>query len=99
MMFEMPENIKILDDAGIQKLQDKLDVNISIKPKQRQANKSVLIKAQVRLLGISKVEWAHLIYDISLQEREDQLVIHLYLFKIGKKCFKYIQSTAYFARP
>ena len=59
MMFEMPENIKILDDAGIQKLQDKLDVNISIKPKQRQANKSVLIKAQVRLLGTSKVEWAY----------------------------------------
>ena len=49
MMFEMPENIQILDDNEIQKLQDKLDVNISIKPKQRQANKSVLIKAQVRL--------------------------------------------------
>ena len=61
MMFEMPENIKILDDAGIQKLQDKLDVNISIKPKQRQANKSVLIKAQVRFFGTSKVEWSHLI--------------------------------------
>ena len=61
MMFEMPENIKILDDAGIQKLQDKLDVNISIKPKQRQANKSVLIKAQVRFLGTSKAEWSHLI--------------------------------------
>ena len=59
MMFEMPENIKILDDAGIQKLQDKLDVNISIKPKQRQANKSVLIKAQVRFLGTSKVERSH----------------------------------------
>ena len=58
MMFEMPENIKILDDAGIQKLQDKLDVNISIKPKQRQANKSVLIKAQVRFFGTSKVEWS-----------------------------------------
>ena len=49
MMFEMPENIEILDDTGIQKLQEKLDVNISIKPKQRQANKSVLIKAQVSL--------------------------------------------------
>ena len=43
---------------GIQKLQDKLDVNISIKPKQRQANKSVLIKAQVRFFGTSKVEWS-----------------------------------------
>jgi len=47
MMFEIPENIDMLDDNGIQKLQEKLDVNISIKPKQRQANKSVLIKAQV----------------------------------------------------
>ena len=46
----MPENIAMLDDAGIQKLQDNLDVNISIKPKQRQANKSVLIKAQVSVV-------------------------------------------------
>ena len=94
MMFEMPENIKILDDAGIQKLQDKLEVNISIKPKQRQANKSVLIKAQVRFLSTSKVEWSY-----RLRRREDQLVIHVNFFKIGEKCFKYIQSTAYFARP
>ena len=50
MMFEIPENIVMIDDIGIQKLQDTLDVNISIKPKQRQANKSVLIKAQVSLL-------------------------------------------------
>lgn len=48
MMFEMPDNMEILDDAGIQKLQEELDVCISIKPKQRQANKSVLIKAQER---------------------------------------------------
>ena len=68
MMFEMPENIKILDDAGIQKLQEKLEVNISIKPKQRQANKSVLIKAQVRFLSTSKVEWSHLIYDIANED-------------------------------
>ena len=26
MMFEMPENIEIVDDTGIQKLQEKLDV-------------------------------------------------------------------------
>ena len=60
MMFEMPENIEILDDTGIQKLQEKLDVNISIKPKQRQANKSVLIKAQVSLtIGslLSKIQY------------------------------------------
>ena len=50
MMFEMPENIAMLDDTRIQMLQEKLDVNISIKPKQRQANKSVLIKAQVIFL-------------------------------------------------
>lgn len=48
MMFEMPDNLELLDDAGIQKLQEDLDVCISIKPKQRQANKSVLIKAQER---------------------------------------------------
>ena len=52
MMFEMPENMEMLDDIGIQKLQEKLDVNISIKPKQRQANKSVLIKAQVQFNDI-----------------------------------------------
>ena len=47
MMFEMPENRDMLDDTGIEILQEKLDVCISIKPKQRQANKSVVIKAQV----------------------------------------------------
>ena len=48
MMFEMPDSLNVLDEAGIQKLQEDLDVCISIKPKQRQANKSVLIKAQER---------------------------------------------------
>ena len=50
MMFEMPDNNDMIDEISIQKLQEKLDVNISIKPKQRQANKSVLIKAQVRIV-------------------------------------------------
>ena len=53
MMFEMPDNNDMIDEISIQKLQEKLDVNISIKPKQRQANKSVLIKAQVRIVYIS----------------------------------------------
>ena len=52
MMFEMPEQRDMLDDTGIQMLQDKLNVNISIKPKQRQANKSVLIKAQVSSIRV-----------------------------------------------
>ena len=51
MMFEMPDNLDLLDESGIQKLQEELDVCISIKPKQRQANKSVLIKAQERNAG------------------------------------------------
>ena len=56
MMFEMPDNNDIIDEISIQKLQEKLDVNISIKPKQRQANKSALIKAQVRIVEyISKL--------------------------------------------
>lgn len=49
MMFEMPDNIEMMDDNGIQKLQEDLDICISIKPKQRQSNKSVLIKAQASL--------------------------------------------------
>ena len=54
----MPENIAMLDDAKIQKLQEKLDVNISIKPKQRQANKSVMIKAQVCFLqNLGAIQW------------------------------------------
>jgi len=47
MMFDLPDNVEI-DDASIQKMQEELDVSISIKPKQRQANKSVMIKAQER---------------------------------------------------
>ena len=56
-MFELPENIDMPGDAEIQKLQEKLDVSISIKPKQRQANKSVLIKAQV--VKFLKVYYKH----------------------------------------
>jgi hypothetical protein len=51
MMFDLPDNVEI-DDVSIQKMQEELDVSISIKPKQRQANKSVMIKAQVRILLI-----------------------------------------------
>ena len=46
MMFDLPDLIEI-DDLEVQKIQDELDVGISIKPKQRQSNKSVMIKAQV----------------------------------------------------
>ena len=93
MMFEMPENIEILDDTGIQKLQEKLDVNISIKPKQRQANKSVLIKAQVSLtMGslLSKIQCIRktliLIYETKC------------LLLIGAQCFQYIQGTTFLTR-
>ena len=48
MMFDLPDHLEI-DDSEVQKIQDELDVGISIKPKQRQSNKSVMIKAQVRL--------------------------------------------------
>ena len=47
MMFDLPDHLEI-DDSEVQKIQDELDVGISIKPKQRQSNKSVMIKAQVR---------------------------------------------------
>ena len=53
LMFEMPENHMMStpdqdpDAVLIQKLQDKLSVTISVKPKQRRSTKSVLIKAQV----------------------------------------------------
>ncbi len=37
-----------LDDLTVQRLQQDLDVSIAIKPKARQTNKSVIIKAQER---------------------------------------------------
>lgn len=46
MMFDLPDLIEI-DDVEVQRIQEELDVGISIKPKQRQSNKSVMIKAQV----------------------------------------------------
>jgi len=51
MMFDMPDELELVDEAGVRKLQEELDVCISIKPKQRKANKSVLIKAQERNVG------------------------------------------------
>ncbi len=58
-MFDLPDNVEI-DDVSIQKMQEELDVSISIKPKQRQANKSVMIKAQVRILLIRYKFWARI---------------------------------------
>ena len=46
MMFDLHYDCEF-DDGIVQKLQDDLDVAISIKPKAKQANKSVIIKAQV----------------------------------------------------
>lgn len=47
MMFDLPDCFDI-DDHIVQKMQEELSVAVSIKPKQRQSNKSVLIKAQER---------------------------------------------------
>jgi len=47
MMFDLPDNIDI-QDAAVQKLQEDHEVTISVKPKARQSNKSVIIKAQER---------------------------------------------------
>ena len=46
MMFDLHYDCDF-DDSVVQKLQDELDVAISIKPKAKQGNKSVIIKAQV----------------------------------------------------
>ena len=51
MMFDMPDELDLLNETDIQKLQEELDICISIKAKHRQANKSVLIKAQERNTG------------------------------------------------
>ena len=50
MMFDLPEGIDV-QETLIQKLQDENEVTISIKPKARQANKSVIIKTQERNVG------------------------------------------------
>merc|ERR1719228_3082048 len=47
MMFDLPESLDV-DEAMINKLQEEHDINISIKPKARQMNKSCIIKAQER---------------------------------------------------
>jgi protein bicaudal C len=47
MMFDMPDGIDVID-TDVQKIGEELDVALSIKPKHRQSNKSVLIKAQER---------------------------------------------------
>ena len=47
MMFDLPESLDV-DEAMINKLQEEHDINISIKPKARQTNKSCIIKAQER---------------------------------------------------
>lgn len=50
MMFDLPENIDT-QESMIQKLQDENEVTITIKPKARQTNKSVIIKSQERNVG------------------------------------------------
>merc|ERR1719193_487479 len=47
MMFDLPDNIDV-QESVIQKLQDENEVTITIKPKARQTNKSVIIKSQER---------------------------------------------------
>jgi len=47
MMFDLPDNVDI-QDTVVQALQEKNEVTISVKPKARQSNKSVIIKAQER---------------------------------------------------
>jgi len=47
MMFDLPESLDV-DEMMINKLQEEHDINISIKPKARQTNKSCIIKAQER---------------------------------------------------
>ncbi|XP_023324192.1 protein bicaudal C homolog 1-A, partial [Eurytemora carolleeae] len=50
MMFDLPENIEI-HESMVQKLQEANEVTITIKPKARQTNKSVIIKSQERNVG------------------------------------------------
>ncbi len=50
MMFDLPEGIDV-QESLIQRLQDENEVTISVKPKARQANKSVIIKTQERNVG------------------------------------------------
>jgi len=47
MMFDLPENI-MFQETMIQKLQDESEVTLTIRPKARQTNKSVIIKSQER---------------------------------------------------
>merc|ERR1719220_1724242 len=47
MMFDLPDDI-LIDDGCVQGLQEDLDVSITIKPKSRQANKTVIIRTQER---------------------------------------------------
>merc|ERR1719228_3166201 len=47
MMFDLPESLQV-EESVISKLQDDEDINISIKPKARQTNKSCIIKTQER---------------------------------------------------
>ena len=52
-MFDLHYDCEF-DDSIVAKLQDDLDVAISIKPKAKQGNKSVIIKAQVSNISSSK---------------------------------------------
>ena len=50
MMFDLPESLDV-SESLISRLQDDHDINISVKPKARQTNKSCIIKAQERNSG------------------------------------------------
>ena len=50
MMFDISDD-SCMDESTVASLQNALDVAISIKPKARQANKSVVVKAQERNAG------------------------------------------------
>ena len=47
MMFDVGDDCPV-DEYGLQQMQVDLDVAITVKPKARQSNMSVIIKAQVR---------------------------------------------------
>ena len=47
MMFDVSDDCPV-DEMGLQQMQAELDVAVTVKPKARQSNKSVIIKAQVQ---------------------------------------------------
>merc|ERR1719489_534815 len=70
MMFDLPESLDV-DEMMINKLQEEHDINISIKPKARQTNKSCIIKAQERNCAGVYIARHHL---LQLDRQEEPLV-------------------------